>query len=545
MFNCRKIDGGSIQVGPLPPKKDNSATSAQKLEEKINDQMERFIANPEKAKSVSSGDLIDFINVLEKEKPVSKGPISFKTPGVLEGEIKKELFLDHVFNDYFNHDFSKPGPITIKKHKNHDELVKRYLGPSRSLELIKNSFNDSNAEEQMKAVLVNFEKKSRNVKKMMEALDKPEKKAERQVMIEMQKKAAEADFKTLAELRKRNNPALNQSIVRLESKMIEAAQQYLTKTQVENMLSSDQKNSHATLLAKYQEPRIIEEKDKEPEGVIVIKAEPRKQTDKPIEKVELKLTEKELEQIQQELEEAIAVKQAIAEMEESPVDSSPQPLSEETKIDPEHIKIKFEGVFEKISPASLKKLEEIVTPPSPKESSKIEKNSSKNQMPLFNTQKQTQFLKLVNSALKSLSVSAVKKSAKPIVEKAIKKIDTEFLDSAAVKDKDPFAFTFTRPMPVSANPARRMPMNRPLAEGLNYAETLMVLMNDSAEQNKKLAAEINRLSLSLKITPEKLLQAMAHFVGALAKDTLQKEKTDKNKKGRIAATLSRVNKLNS
>jgi hypothetical protein len=44
------------------------------------------------------------------------------------------------------------------------------------------------------------------------------------------------------------------------------------------------------------------------------------------------------------------------------------------------------------------------------------------------------------------------------------------------------------------------------------------------------------------------MQAMAHFVGALAKDTLQKEKTektDKNKKGRIAATLSRFNKLNS
>jgi hypothetical protein len=73
-------------------------------------------------------------------------------------------------------------------------------------------------------------------------------------------------------------------------------------------------------------------------------------------------------------------------------------------------------------------------------------------------------------------------------------------------------------------------------------------MKDSIEQNKNLAAEINRLSQSLKISPEKLMQAMAHFVGALAKDTLQKEKTektDKNKKGRIAATLSRFNKLNS
>jgi hypothetical protein len=418
MFNFRSIPEGSIRVGPPEHPGKKTLTPDQKMLERIEEKVDQFIANPEKNNALKPTELTEFIDGLRKSEADDKPKNNFEVkPGISQAQIKREVFKQKVFNQYFEQDFVKPNS-GARRHKDHEALFAQYLKPNKTLEMLKNSFDASETTAILQAVAKNIEQRDANINKIKTTLRAAGKEIEAQKIVVTQKDSFKTDMQNLAELRKRNDTAVNRAAIYLESKMIEGAQQYMPRAEVESFLSSEQKVSHADLLAKYQEPRTIAEKPGEPEGAIVIKAEPRTQTDKPVSKVEFKLTEKELEQIQQDLEEAIAVKQAVTEMEEAPPE---QPLSEETKVDPEPVKIKFEGVFEKLSPASLKILEEIVTPPNSKESSKIEKNSSKNQTPLFNAQIQTQFLKAAVSTLKNLSVPVAKKSTIPSAEKAIKK----------------------------------------------------------------------------------------------------------------------------
>jgi len=483
MFNTRPFGGNSIQIGPVPPERGKIISSGQLMEQKIIDQIERFIDRPDKT-PIKSNELLEIIDELRKEKFVSQESGLFKNGGVSEAAVKKEVFLEHVLNQYFEQDFTKPGPSATKRHKNHEDLLKRYLSSTRSLQLIKNNFDGKNLDRVMLAVIKNFDQKAQIVEKMRTAFKAAGQKEKEQELVEKQKAALTEDFAVLADLRKR--PELTRSVAFLESKMIEAAQSYMTKAELEKVLSAEQKQSHAVLLAKYQELPVLEGKTKNKTSESARRAlkQPELEVENPPKissnkerVVSIKFSQEEINKILIALEDKTALEEAVKEM------TDPESVLENESEEPAKTIIHFEDL------PSFEELSKISTP-----------------QLLFNS---------LQTVSKTLVTELKFQSAKT----------PEFKGHFAEGTFVPVSLNFNQPAPSVRGHSSNIASQSTAAASAEI-DPLLKLIEAAAKQSKVLSEDIARQSQVLKISPERLMLVMAQFIGALKKDLVSKDKIE-------------------